>query len=402
VLTEPVSAVQSPRPLRTSPAYPSHVEAGASFGEKSGWGRVNFFRTNEASGDLSRRPHGAAGKAWSAAIEAEHRATRESAGLFDLTSFGKIEVAGPGAAQLLEFVCDNDVERGPGRATYAQMLNDAGGIVADITVTQIDVSTFFVVTGTSCLPHDIGWIRRHAAAVSDVTIRDVTSGWTCFGVWGPNARDILGGLTPQALDSGEFPYMTMRETTIGEIPVRMIRLTFVGELGWEIYTPSEYGRSLWAQLTEAVQSAGGLRCGYKAIDSLRAEKGYVYLGADVTADTTPYEAGLGFCVRPDKPFVGRDALLAAGQPQRKLVTLALDEPGLVVSGGETVLLDGQPAGTVTSGGLGHTLGLSLAFVYLPVRAVPGTAVRVLLDDRQVAGKVVAQPLYDPKGLRIKA
>ncbi len=284
---------QSGRPLRMSPAYPAHREAEAEFGEKSGWERVNFYWSNEPAGDDSRRPLGWAGKLWSPAIEAEHRATREHAGLFDETSFGKLEVSGPGAADLLERLCDNTVARGPGRIVYTQMLNARGGIECDVTVTQIDAGTFQIVTGTAFAGHDLAWIRRHAPRDGSVLLRDVTSARTCFGLWGPAARDILQPLTPQPLDSESFPYLTMRETTVGSAPVRMSRVTFVGELGWELYAPTEYGALLWAELVEAGEPHGMRRCGYKAIDSLRAEKGYRYWGSDVTPDETPYEGGTG-------------------------------------------------------------------------------------------------------------
>jgi glycine cleavage system aminomethyltransferase T/glycine/D-amino acid oxidase-like deaminating enzyme len=396
----------SGRPLRVSAAYPAHLAADAQMGEKSGWERVNYYRCNAQGGDESRRPLGWAGALWSPAIEAEHRATRDSAGLFDESSFGKLEVSGPGAAQLLERLCDNRVARGVGRVVYTQMLNARGGIECDVTVTAVDEDTFQIVTGTAFAGHDLAWIRRHAPRDGSVRLRDVTSAWACFGLWGPRARDILAPLTPQPLASAEFPYLSMRETTVGSAPVRMSRVTFVGELGWELYAPTEYGATLWGELVDAGAAHGMLRCGYKAIDSLRAEKGYRYWGSDVTADDTPYEGGLGFCVRMDKdPFIGRAALAAPGaaEPARRLACLTLDDPRRQVLGNEPVRVAGRTVGRVTSGAVGYWVGASIAFAYLPAEAaVPGTSAEVLVFGEWVPATVATEPLHDPDGARIRA
>lgn len=392
--------------MRTSPAYDAHVAAGAVFREKSGWHRVDYFAANESRGDPLRRPLGPSGTSWSPAIEAEHRATRESVGLFDLTSFGKIEVSGPSAGALLEVVCSNVVSRGPGRLTYTQMLNPHAGVVADVTVAQVLEDTFVVVTGTSALAHDIAWIRSHAAelhgrSTDSVVVRDVTSAWSCFGLWGPLARDVLAPLVSEPLDSAAFPYMSVRDVSIGGVPVRMSRVTFVGELGWEIYAPSEYGRWLWQQLSAAAEAHDGLRCGYRAIDSLRAEKGYLYLGADMTADRTPYASGLGAFVRLDKHFVGRLALGTADQPGERLACLTLNNSWYLLQGGERVrLLDGRTT-RVTSAGVGYTVDASIGFVFLPADVAPGTSLTVEADDQNLAATVVSQPLYDPSGARIR-
>jgi glycine cleavage system aminomethyltransferase T/glycine/D-amino acid oxidase-like deaminating enzyme len=392
------------RPLRVSSAYPAHVAAEAVFGEKSGWERVNYYRSNDSGGAETNRPLGWAGKLWSPAIEAEHRATREFAGLFDESSFAKLEVAGPGAAALLEYLCDNVVARGPGRVVYTQMLNARGGIECDVTVTQLDETSFQVVTGTAFGGHDMAWIARHAPRDGSVQLRDVTSAWTCFGLWGPRARDILQPLTPQDLGSAQFPYLTMRETTVCSAPVRMARVTFVGELGWELYAPVEYGAVLWDELVAAGAEHGMLRCGYRAIDSLRAEKGYRYWGSDVTSDVNPYEGGLGFCVRLDKEFVGREALLRAGtEPTQRLACLALDDPRRLVLGNEPVRVDDRTVGRVTTGAVGYWVGRSIAFAYLPTAATePGTAAEVLVFGEWVKATVEREPIYDATGARLRA
>jgi glycine cleavage system aminomethyltransferase T/glycine/D-amino acid oxidase-like deaminating enzyme len=393
------------RPLRVSPANAWQREHGAAFGEKSGWERVNWYESNAGHGDAGLRPRGWAGMHWSPAIGAEHLACRSAAALFDESSFSKIEVAGPGAAELLERLCDNHVAREVGRITYTQMLNSRGGIECDLTVARLGEERFSIVTGTAFGNHDREWIRRHLPDDGSVQVHDVTSAWACFGIWGPRSRDVLAPLTPQPLGSEEFPYMSVRETTVGDVPVRALRVTYVGELGWELYCPTEYGMALWRALWEAGQPHGLVAGGYRAIDSLRLEKGYRVWGADVTPDETPYEGGVGFAVKLDKPggFVGRDALAGAGEPERRLCCLTLEDPRSVALGNEPVRIGGSVAGRVTSGGYGYSVERSIAYAYLPAEhASPGTPVAVEIFASWVEGEVASEPLFDPSGERLRS
>ena len=239
-----------------------------------------------------------------------------------------------------------------------------------------------------------------------VQVRDVTSQSACFGIWGPRARDILQPLTPQSLGNDEFPYMSLREITVGDVPVRALRVTYVGELGYELYCPTEYGPALWRALWEAGEPHGLAAGGYRAIDSLRLEKGYRVWGADVTPDETPYEGGLGFCVKLDKEggFVGREALVEAKErgPRTLLVCLVLEDPRSVALGNEPVRVAGEVAGRVTTGGYGYTVGRSIAYAYLPPEhAEPGTAVDVEIFGARIEGEVAGEPLFDPEGERIR-
>jgi glycine cleavage system aminomethyltransferase T/glycine/D-amino acid oxidase-like deaminating enzyme len=386
------------RPLRVSSAYEWHRGHAADFGEKSGWERVNWYRANEAAGDAALRPRGWAGMQWSPAIGAEHAGTRERAGLFDESSFAKMEISGPGAAGFLESLCDNRVARDVGRITYTQMLNSRGGIECDFTVTRVAQDTFQIVTGTAFGQHDMAWIRSHAPADGSVTIADTTSRWATFALWGPRARDILAPLTPDALD---FPYMSMRDIVVGDVPVRALRVTFVGEHGWELYCPAEYGSGLWRALWEAGEPQGLVAGGYRAIDSMRLEKGYRVWAADITPDETPHEAGLSFCVRDDKEFLGA-AALRERPVERRLVCVVLEDPRSVALGNEPVAVGGDVVGRVTTGGYGYTVGRSIAYAYVaPEHADPGTTVAIDVFGRWVEGEIVREPLYDPAGDRLK-
>ena len=233
-----------------------------------------------------------------------------------------------------------------------------------------------------------------------------TSAWACFGIWGPRAREILAPLTPQSLSNEDFPYLSVREITVGDVPVRALRVTFVGELGWELYCPTEYGLTLWRTLWESGEPHGLVAGGYRAIDSLRLEKGYRVWGADITPDETPYEAGLGFAVKLDKAggFVGRDALAEARErgPRTKLCCITLEDARSVALGNEPVRVGGEIHGRVTTGGYGYTVERSIAYAYLPPEhAEPGTAVELDIFGRWVGGEIVKEPLFDPGAERVR-
>ena len=389
------------RPLRLSPAYPRLVELGAAFGEKSGWERANWFEPNAAAGDESLRPRGWAGRLWSPAIGAEHRACRESAALFDETSFAKIDVSGEGAAAFLERVCDNRVAREVGQITYTSMLNARGGIECDFTVTRLAEDRFRIVTGTAFGRHDLAWIRQHAPEDGSVLVEDVTSKLACLGLWGPSAREIL----QDDDDATSSPSGTCARASSPSAPVPCLalRVTYVGELGWELYCPTEFGLALWDTLWESGRAHGLVAGGYKAIDSLRLEKGYRVWGADITPDDTPYEAGLGFAVKLDKEdFIGREALLEAQEPERRLACLVLSDPRSVALGSEPVRVDGELVGRVTSGGYGYTVERSIAYAYVPAgHAQPEQPVEVEIFGEWIEGEVAPEPLFDPAGERLR-
>ncbi len=396
---------QAGRPLRLSPAYARLADLGAVFGEKSGWERPNWFAPNEDPALEAVRPRGWAGENWSTAIGAEALATRRTAGLFDESSFAKIEVGGPGACAFLQRLCANDVDVDLGRIVYTQMLNTRGGIETDFTVTRLTADRFLIVTGTAVGNHDLGWIRKHLPDDGSVEVRDMTSARACIGIWGPRARDILAGQTKDDVSNEAFPYLTAREIAIGYVPLLALRVTYVGEMGWELYPPAEYGAALWDTLWAAGEGHGLVAAGYRAIEALRLEKGYRAWSSDITPDETPYEAGLGFAVALDKgEFVGRDALVAAkaAGPRKRLRCLVLDDPRSVCLGNEPVRVDGEIAGRVTSGGYGFSVERSIAYAYLPPEAGIGTRGEIDVFGEWIGFEVVREPLWDPAGERLRS
>lgn len=392
---------QAGRPLKMSSAYEWHKNNGAVFGEKSGWERVHYYATNENPAYESLRPAGWAGKNWSTAIVTESLATREKLGLFDESSFSKIEISGSGAGDFLENLCSNNINKGVGSVSYTQMLNDFGGIESDVTITQTGENIFRMISGTALHTHDWSWLSGNLPDDGSVVIKDVTASLTCFGVWGPKARDMMTQLTSIDLSTAAMPFLSMRETRINDIPVQLVRVTFVGELGYEIYADTVKGMQLWKSLWQTGQSFGMVACGYKAIDALRAEKGYLYWGSDITPEETPLESGLNFAVAKNKDFKGKKALLEK-TATKKLVTVLLDDPRAVVLGNEPVKVDGNLAGRVTSGAYGPYIRSSVAFAYLPVElSAVDTAVEILVFGNWCKGKIAKGPLYDAKGLKVR-
>lgn len=394
----------SARPLKTSPAYPWHVEHGAVFGEKSGWERVNYYKEHER--DDALKPYGWAGHHWSSAVAVEHHATRTSAGLFDESSFAKFTVSGVRAGEFLNLVCANQVVKGVGKATYTQALTSRGGIECDFTVTQTGEHSFFIVTGTAFGTHDLGWLKkqRRELGFDEVLLEDVTGAFACFGLWGPHARKILERLTPQDVSNEAFPFMASHEITIGDIPVRATRITYVGELGWEFYVSTEFGATLWNLIFEAGQEFGLMACGYKAIESLRLEKGYRAWGGEINTETNPWEAGLGFAVSKKKAhFVGREALFAAQEKQtRQLIALIFEDVRRVPLGNEPIRVGEEIVGRVKSGGQGYSIDKAIGYAYLPLaNATEGATVEVEFFGQWIPGTITTNTLFDAEGTRIK-
>ena len=407
-ILHPLQQPAAPRNLRLTPFHPRHVELGATFVTGAGWERPQFFAANRSLVDgvtheWARRT-GWAAREWSPVVGAEHLATRERAGLFDITPYVKIRVEGPGALAFLERICANRIDRPVGTVVYTGMLTPSGGIRCDLTVTRLEEDLFLVVTGGGSGMHDLAWIRAQVRVGEDVRILDVTTRSFCLGLWGPRSRDILRRVSTDDVSDAAIPYMTGASIDIGEVPAFAQRISYVGELGFELYGPMEMGARLWDTLWAAGREDGLIAAGLGAFDSLRLEKGYRLWGQDIGTEHDPFEAGLGFAVRMDKDFQGRDALEAirARGSAEKLVPMVFDDPRTVVMGKEPVWAGDRVVGYVTSANYGYSIGRGIAYGYLPVDvAAEGTPVQIEYFGERHAATVVAEPLWDPKGERLK-
>ena len=400
----------SGRPRLRSPLYERLEAAGACFGSKLGWERANWFaRTGEKPED----EYSFGRQNWFEAVGDEHRACRTAVALFDQSSFAKFVVEGPDAESALQWLCANDVAKPPGRLTYTQLLNDRGGIECDLTVSRLDEGRFYIVTGTGFRTRDHDWISRHLPAGSDVELSDVTEDHAVLALMGPKARLVLQQVTATDVSDAALPFAHLTTLDIAGATVRALRVTYVGELGWELHIPRAAAVDVYDALMAAGRSCGIVNAGYRAIESLRLEKGYRAWGSDIGPDHTPLEAGLGWAVKlaRDIPFMGRDAIAAqkeAGPPER-LACFTVDDPDVTLLGRETIYRDGRRAGWLTSGGWGYTLETNIGYGYVNRggAAVDADYLRTGDYELEVATRRVpcalhVGALHDPEMLRVKA
>jgi len=394
----PSHEMDSARGARRSPLYDRLAGRGAVYGSKFGWERPNWF-AGEGAAPMEKPSF--VKPSWFEPVGAEHRAVREGVTLIDQSSFSKFEITGPGAFAFLQHLAANDLDRSDGSAIYTQLLNERGGIEADLTLMRLAEDRFYVVTGSGFGVRDGHWIRSHMPDDGSVTFSDVTSARAVINLCGPKSRQVLARVVDGDID---FPYMSCAEIGLGYAPVLAVRLTYMGELGWELHMPVEFAGHVYDSLRAAGENLGIRDVGYRAIETLRLEKRYLYWGADIGPDYTPLEAELGFCVAWDKgDFIGRAALLAqkqAGVP-RRLVCLLLDRDA-PVHGGEPILRDGRVLGITTSGGFGHTVGKPIVFGYLPVEEAGHEAYEVEVFGETVAATRSARAPHDPERRRILA
>jgi sarcosine dehydrogenase len=405
----PHEEYESGRPRLVSPLYDRLKVSGAVFGSKLGWERPNWFASE---GTEPKDVYSMGRQNWFESVGDEHRHVREAVGVFDQSSFAKYELSGPVALKALDWICANDVNKPVGRLTYTQLLNTRGGIEADLTVARIADDKFYIVTGTGFRTHDFGWISDHIPPGLNCTLCDITENWGTLSLMGPRARDVLAGVTAADVSNTAFPFGHAREIEIASATVRALRVTYVGELGWELHIPIKALGEVYDALMAAGKTHDIRPIGYRALESLRLEKGYRAWSSDITPNDTPFEAGLGWAVklRKNTDFLGRRALEGlAGEPLKKrLMGFTVDDPSIVLAGRETILRNGEPVGYLTSGGYGYTLGQNIGYGY--VRNADGVS-----DDYLKSGTyelVVAAektpatlhfgPMFDPAMDKIKA
>jgi 4-methylaminobutanoate oxidase (formaldehyde-forming) len=360
----PRQELESARPLRTSPLYDLLAAKGAEFGSKNGWERVNYFKRDDAA----RPAFGLAAPGWLPWVQAEMRATREAVALYDQTSFGKLLVQGRDALPLLQRLCANEIDVPEGRMVYTALLNDRGGFESDLTVMRQAADRFLVVTGSAQPQRDRDWITRHASADEHVVVTDVSALTSVLSLMGPRSRELLARVSPDDLSPQALKFSHTREIDLGLARVRAARMSYVGGPGYELYVPIEMARHVYLALHEAGADLGLVDAGYFALDALRIEAGRRAWGAELGPDETPWQAGLAFAVKLDKPvpFIGREALVKSqGQPlAKKLLCFVLDDPTAYVWGGEAIQIDGQAVGELSSAGWSIAAGACVGLGYV--------------------------------------
>jgi 4-methylaminobutanoate oxidase (formaldehyde-forming) len=384
----PRQELETARPLRTSPLYELLAARGAEFGSKYGWERANYFRR----GGAPRPAYGLGKPGWLDWVIEEQCATRERVAIYDQSSFGKLLLQGRDSLAVLQRLCANQMDVPIGRMVYTAMLNPRGGFESDLTVTRLAEDRFLIVTGSAQPLRDADWIGRHIEPHEFAVLTDVSALTSVISVMGPKARELMARVSPDDLSTQGLRFSHTKEIDVGFARVRAARMNYVGGPGWELYVPSEMARHVYLALHEAGADLGLADAGYYAIDALRIEAGRRAWGAELGPDETPFEAGLMFAVKLDKPapFVGREALLAAqGRPLRKkLLTFVLDDPAAWVWGGEAIVVGGQAAGELSSAGWSPQAGACVALGYVRGDAAQqvhaGTAVSIDLWGEPVA------------------
>ena len=369
----PAYQFKTARGARRTPLHDKMLAAGAAMGETVGWERPMFFAETEAEREFGYsfdRP------SWFDQVGRECRSMAEGVGLYDQSSFPKYLVEGADACRVLNRVCCSNVDVPVGATVYTQWLNARGGIEADLTVSRLSETRFWVVTAGGAQVRDFAWLQKQIGTDDRCVAVDITSGLPMIGLMGPNSRALLEELTGEDFGNDAFPFGSTREIELGYAKVRANRLTYVGELGWELYMSADFSQNVYETLTEAGSRHGLVHCGYFAMGSCRTEKGYRHWGHDITDEDTPLEAGLGFTVAWDKEggFVGRDALLrqreersTRGALSKRLVQAQIDVPAEdapMLFHEEPIYRDGVHAGATTSGAWGHRIDASIGMGYL--------------------------------------
>lgn len=302
----------------------------------------------------------------------EQRACREDVVVFDQTSFSKFMLKGRDALAVLQRLCANEIDVPVGRMVYTAMLNERGGFESDLTITRLARDAFFILTGSGQATRDTSWIERHIARDEFAALVDVTSAYSVISLMGPKSQALLCALGPDDLSSTALPFSCTAEIDVGYARARAARMSYVGGPGYELVVPTDQCATLYDALFEAGAAHGLRDAGYYTIDALRIEAGRRAWGAEISPDETPFEAGLAYAVKLDKPhpFIGRDALLRqqASGVRKRLVLLTFDDPAAFPWGGEPILMDGRNVSEVTSAGYSRALGRAVVMGY--ARSLP--------------------------------
>ncbi len=405
----PHEEYQSGRPRIVSPLYERLKKLNACFGSKLGWERPNWFAPKSVE---PRDIYSMGRQNWFAAVGEEHKCVRERVGIFDQSSFAKYELRGKDAAQALSWICANTVDRPAGKLAYTQLLNSRGGIECDLTVARIAEDHFYIVTGTGFRTHDFAWIADHIKPGLDAKLTDITEAYGTLSVMGPNSRAVIQTVTASDMSNAAFKFGEVKEIVIAGYKVGALRVTYVGELGWELHMPIAATGDVFDALMAAGRAYGVAPAGYRALESLRLEKGYRAWSSDITPNDTPLHAGLGWAVKmkSNQPFLGREAIEKTSQaPLTKMLAgFTTEREDIVLSGRETILRDGKLAGYLTSGGYGYTVGKPIGFGY--VRNGSGVdkdylkagSYELVVANEIVKCNMHLEAVYDPKNERVRA
>jgi len=399
-LTYPNEELPAARPVRRSPIYDRLIAAGAVMGANFGLENALWFAP--AGMTATETPTYRRSEAFPI-VRAECQGVRGGVGIYETTNYGKYEVTGRGARAWLDRVFACRIPQ-PGRLGLAPMLNPAGRIVGDLSIACLAEDRFLIVGSGFAEEFHLRWFWL-SEPPPDVFVRSAASTLCGVSLAGPRSRELLQRLTRIDLSAAAFRLFRVAETAVGLAPVILTRAGFTGELSYEMWTTPDYFATLYDELRDAGAGLGLIHFGGRALSSLRLEKAYGSFNKDFRPDYTPGETGLDRYIDFNKPaFTGRAAAIAerdAG-PRRRFVVMEVADADAEVVGYESIMQEGAAVGYVTSGAYGHCVGKSLAAGYVPAAlAREGARFEIDILGEMRAATVRLEPLYDPKGLRLR-
>ena len=377
------------RDLRRLPLHDEWIAAKAHFGQVFGFERPLYF-------DKAHEPVMRFGQPdWFEQVGNEVNIAHQAVAVTDLSSFGKIDVYGPEATLFLNRICTNDMTRAPGHVIYSLMLNKAGGITSDLTIMRLSETHYRLVVGTAASKRDLAWLQHHLNG-ENVTINDVTENYVTLGVMGPKTPQLGTAIGAEWLN--QIGYFKHQSGMIGGVDVIAARLSYIGEAGWEISCAAQHAKRLYAVLTD--QQARPI--GSLAQSSMRIEKGFVSYGHDIDTDVTPGMTGLEFALDSKSDFIGKTAIVEAGEPEKRLVSITLENDTAVPLGNEPVFADGRIVGKTTSAAFGYRVGKPVLLALLDLAYCgTGRSVAVEVAGESFDGSVKTGAIFDDTACRMR-
>lgn len=390
------------RPLRSTPLTSTLAAAGAEFALVDGWERMEYIKPDHTF----KETHGFRFNECFEVVASEVQAVRDGVGLTEVNGFNRIEITGPGIHEWLDTLICGTVPKRTGRLGLGYLLNHHGNVKGEATLANIDENTVWYGSAAASARHDRDWLLQHLPADSGIRLESLTESWTALVIAGPDSRRVLSRVARGDWSVGAFPWLSARRAFIGVAPAVVLAVSFSGELAYEIHVPSNMLSGVYARICEAGEAHGLRLFGSRAVDSMRIEKGFRHWKADLLTEFDPLESALDRFVRLEKPeFIGRESLLAKQQagPSQSFVTLKIDCDHAPAQGGDSIVVDGDVVGTVTSADWGHRVNRNLAMGFVkPALATIGQSLQVEVIGEAQQATVVPACAYDPSYERMRS
>lgn len=360
----PRQELSTVRPLRTSPLYDLLNAKNAEWGSKNGWERVNYFKPAGASSPTPTL----AKPAWLEWVIAEQKATREAVAIYDQSSFSKLQLEGPDALTVLQRLCAAEMDVAIGKMVYTPVLNDQAGFESDLTVIRLSEQKFLIITGSAQTTRDADVIRKTIQATEFAVLTDLSTMYSVLSIMGPKSQELLARVSPDDCSPSGLAFSSTKEIDLAYAKVRVAKMSYVGGKGYELYVPVEMTRHVYLALHQAGADLGLKDAGYYALDALRIEAKRRAWGAELSPDESPIESGMlkHIALEKNSPFIGQLAVRKklAQTLHKKLVYIELCQSDDYIWGGETIWLNQQPVGEISSAGWGYAAGKCIAMAYV--------------------------------------